>query len=111
MSTILGTLTPEEYWEWRTTIAEWHKAKQDLMSRQLRLGMMEKDVEIARLKIALNKRDIQDFEGTVTPFKEEYEKTKVRLEKRLGCTLDGCVINDSFEVIKLEDSNESKSGD
>jgi len=101
-------LTPVEYWEWRTTIAEWNKGKEELKNRLLLQTSMEKDIEIARLKTALFKHDTENFKAEVGLLEKEYKSFKVKLEERLEASLDGCVINNNFEVIKLEDSNNKK---
>lgn len=100
---ILGTLTPAEYWEWRTSVTELQKADFELKYKQCLLAMMEKDADIARLRMAIYKQELVSFTDKVSSVKSDYDSYKKKLEDKLGYSLNNCVIDDvTFEVKKIE---------
>lgn len=104
MDTVIGKLKPEQYWEWRTTISEMECAKHKNVSNELRWEMMLKDIEISKLKTAIYKNTVEASRGMYDKAKEEYEAMKTKIEKDLGISLSGAVIDDTtFEVKKLEE--------
>lgn len=100
---ILGTLSPADYWEWRTSVTELEKADYELKYRQCLLAMMEKDVELSRLRMGIYKQEIESFKDKVSSIKKDYEVFKKKLEDKSGYSLNNCVIDDvTFEVKKLD---------
>lgn len=97
----IGKLKADEYWEWRTSVAEWKKGEEELKNRQLLQALMEKDLEINRLRIQLFKTQSEDHKGKVSQLKQEYEDTKARLEKKHKVSLNDCIIGEDFTISKL----------
>lgn len=98
-------LKPELYWEWRCTISEMDKAKKEFDIHFLKHEMMIKDIEIARLKTALYKANLNMYEEASNLAKKEYDSMKKRIEEEIGMSLNDTVIDDfSFEVKKLNKS-------
>lgn len=95
-------LKASQYWEWRTSIVEMEMADKNLKFAQLQHECMLKDLEIARLRAAIFKTTTQTLEDKKNLAKEEYEKYKTKLEASLGMSLSNCVINENFEVNKLD---------
>jgi len=94
-------LTPEEYWEWRTTIAEMQCAEEKIKSAKLEAQLLQKNAEIgfvkAQLFMASNVRSANDSHNES---KNEYVKFKSSIEQRLGVDLSGKIISDvNFEVL------------
>lgn len=96
-------LTPEEYWEWRTTIAEMGEAKSDLNIANLKLAMQAKDIEIAQLKLHAFKQVVRAAQDKKNTYDSEYKRFKGKIEERLGISLDNKVIDDvTFEVKEID---------
>lgn len=101
-------LKPEQYWEWRFLINEMYVAEEKLKIGQLQLEMMNKDLEICRLRASLFKNSLQSLDDKKGLTKKDYLEYKERLENELGVSLNNKVIDDiSFEVRELE--NEQRS--
>lgn len=102
-------LTKAEYWEWRTSITEWKCAEVALENSKLKSALMEKDAEIARLKIGLFSHTLEPLKDKVNMLKEEYLSYKKKLEDRLGMSLNGCVIDEvTYEIRVLEEDSNKK---
>lgn len=96
----LPRLTPEQYWEWRTTIAELDIAKKALEIANLQLSATAKDIEILSVKAQVFKSDvISSKKREVSDAELEYLNTKKRIEGLLGISLNGKLIDAAtFEV-------------
>jgi len=93
-------LTAAEYWEWRTTISEMHRAEEKLNNALLGHKVMQKEAEILAVRSQLYQRNIVDgAREKVEEAKSEYNRFKEQLEKALGTTLSGKLIDDiTFEI-------------
>ena len=101
----LPRLKPEQYWEWRTTIAEMQLAERDFRIGNMQAENMTKDLEILRLKLSLFKNNLDVLSSKRDAAKKEYDDMKKKLEGQLKISLSGCVIDDiTFEVKRLEDA-------
>lgn len=98
-------LSPEQYWRWRTTIAEMDHGNANYESGQLRYGHMLKDLEISRLSAVIYKQgQLQTLEEKRNLLKKEYENEKKKIEDELGVSLNNCVIDDiDFSVKSLDE--------
>ena len=98
-------LSPAEYWEWRTTIAELDVARHNLMKAELEFKLMQQEAEILNVRQQLFVRTrLQGAKDKYREFQNEYERYKLELEKTLGESLSGKVIDDvTFEVKPLPD--------
>lgn len=96
-------LKPEEYWEWRTTIAEMDLAHEKLAKAHDQVIIAEKDLEIRQLKIKLYKlNELSNLKTSHENYKNEYELMKKKIEERIGISLNNKVISDeTFEVKEL----------
>jgi hypothetical protein len=96
-------LTPVQYWEWRTTIAEMNEAKAKLELNEARLKIMGKQVELEQAKAQLfGHTQLRVAKEAHEEARSEYFRFKKTLEESLGVSLDGKVIDDlSFEVKSL----------
>jgi hypothetical protein len=98
-------LSPAEYWEWRTTISDMDLAKFRLAKTELEYKLLLKDSElmVARQQLFLKTRMDAARDG-VTNAKAEYDRFKGDLEKSLGQSLSGKIIDDvTFEIKDLPD--------
>lgn len=105
---IIPKLTPAEYWEWRTSISEMSCAKESKVVTELKWELMNRDLEIARLKSAMFRATVEGARGRADIAKQEYENMKKRLEDRLGISLNGKSIDDiTYEIRDLEEEVKS----
>lgn len=93
-------LTPEQYWEWRTTIAELEAAKKSHEVMQLQLASAKKDIEILTLKSQVfSQTQLKNYENAVKDAEKEYDAMKYRLEALLSISLNDKLIDaHTFEV-------------
>lgn len=103
--TIIGRLSPRDYWEWRTTLTEveLEKAKHSLVEQ--RFLAMQKDIEMAQVKRQLFFSSVlQQQKEDLGRVEKGAEDWRIALEARIGISLKGCIIDDvTFEVKQLED--------
>jgi hypothetical protein len=100
----MNTLQAGSYWKWRNKIEEMKHAETKIKAAQLMNSLMEKDVEILKLRAAIYKQTIKSHEDSHADLKKQYEEIKLELETEIGGSLNNCVIDDhTFEVKKLED--------
>lgn len=93
----------KNYWKWRHKIEEMQHAETKIHNSQIVFSLMEKDIEIQKLKAQIYRNVIKANEESHTAKKKEYEDIKLELEKELGRSLNGCSINDeTLEVIQLD---------
>lgn len=109
---IRNSLTPEEYWEWRTTIAEMVSAQNEYLKTKLELVIMEKDAELLRARaqvFALSK--VEKAKTKFDSGREEYSRFKTSLEEKIGQSLNDKIINDvNFEISEAPKQNIPKEG-
>lgn len=87
-------LTKEQYWEWRTTIAELELSKKALEIANLHLNAAKKEIEVLNLKTQLFALgSIKTAEKEAKEAQDEYETTKNRLESILGVSFNGKIID------------------
>lgn len=88
------SLTPEQYWEWRSTIAELEIAKKAHDIANLQVASAKKDNEILALKAQVfSLTSLKTAEKAVREAQEDYTNTKNRLEGLLGISLNGKIID------------------
>lgn len=97
---IRKNLTPEEYWEWRTGVAELQLADSRVKHCQSDMKCLEHEALIVQLKsrlyAATNFRSARDG---MSEAKNEYAKFKKVLEERTGISLENKVIDGvNFEI-------------
>lgn len=98
-------LTPAEYWEWRTTIAEIRIMEARCKCSELEFKLLCKEAEILSVRTQLYKRtQIEAAKEKLDAATAEYVRIKEALEVRLGTSLNGKVIDEvTFEVKVLPD--------
>lgn len=97
-------LTKEQYWKWMHKIEQMKHAETAYRAASLQFGMLEKDLEIQKLRMSLFKNQVQSKKDEIDLKKAEYELIKQELETDLGISLNNTVIDEvSLEVKKLED--------
>ena len=113
MAQLKTSLSPGEYWEWRTTIQELETQKQKFLNAELQFKLMQKESEIHAIKQQLFQRTRMDAAKTaLQEAHSEYERFKGVLEKSLGQSLNNKVIDDiTFEVREVPDENNNPVGD
>ena len=96
-------LTAEQYWNWMTSIEKMGHEQTKLQLKQTTAALMQKDLEVAQLKQHIFKEQIRQQEVRLADAKREYEELKAHIEASLGFSLNGCSINDLYEVVRLEE--------
>ena len=95
-------LSPGQYWEWRCTIEEMQHAKTRLEQKKMIQTLMEKEIEIQKLRSMVYKDQVKAEEEKHKSSVAEYEKFKAQLEKDLGRSLNNTSIDDiTYEVHDL----------
>jgi len=95
-------LTPEQYWKWKNSVEEMNHCETKLKNSRLMHALMEKDIELQKLKAELYKSQIRAMEQKHIESKKYYEEIKSDLEKSLNMSLNDCVIDDyDFSIKKL----------
>ena len=102
---VLGKLSGRDYWEWRTTFTEVEVETCKKTIVDLKLQLLQKDLELSQLRIHVYKlTTLKAAEDGLHFTKSEADKWISTLEGRLGFKLKGCIIDDvTFEVKRLED--------
>lgn len=96
---LLGRMTAEQYWEWRTTACELRCAsiEKDLAKAQTQL--LFRDADIAKLKASIHARSVVlNAEAKHQAAKEEYDRFRKSLEGNLGFSIDGKIVDEAFAV-------------
>ena len=97
------SLTPAQYWEWRTTIEEMNHLETKFKMSQLYATSLEKELEIQRLKANLYKEIVKQHQTNWESGKKEYERFKEVLEKEHNISLNNKIIDDvTFEIKDLD---------
>lgn len=100
----LGKMKAADYWHWRFLIAEMQHAETKVKVTTQQYALMEKEVELAKMRATLFRDVINTQTSHSKDAKAAYDEYKLELEKKLGYSLSGCVIDDvTFEVSKLEE--------
>lgn len=103
MEKIVGKLTKEQLYRWKSSMYEYLVKEKEFESESRALGMMERDCEIARLKCALFKAQVQGKKETASSYKVRYEACLEELNQETGFKLKDNVIDEvSLEVRELE---------
>lgn len=103
-------LNKEEYFEWRTTIAEMQVEEAKLREYQLQLQNLDMQADIQKLRAQIYRVTIvKNAQETAVAAKAEYRKYKSELEARLGISLSGKTIHDvTYEILDLSDEKETQ---
>ena len=95
-------LSPGQYWEWRCTIEEMQHAKTRLEQKRMIQTLMEKEIEIQKLRSMVYKEQVKIEEDKHKTAVAEYDKFKAQLEQSLGRSLNNTAIDDiTYEVKDL----------
>lgn len=99
----LPRLTPAEYWEWRTTIAEMETAKANHRCVEMEVKLLSKEAEILAVRTQLHRSaKLEGARKQSVDMQAEYARIKEALEGRLGVSLSGKVIDEiTYEVKEL----------
>jgi len=99
----IAKLTPAQYWEWRTTVAELNNAK-------LNVELGQHKHQIAVMNAVLAKRELQDIILKKIEIKKEYDRYTQELEKKLGTKFANKIIDPVTYEILEEPQKEIKNG-
>jgi hypothetical protein len=95
-------LSKEQFLAMKASVTAMRLADERLQSGYLKLELMNRDLEIARLKAALFKHSLSGLDGQKQLAKEEYEALKKSVGEAIGVDLEGKVIDEiTYEVRSL----------
>lgn len=102
MDKVIGQLSPEQFWKWQSYLFDVQKKELEYQSEQRYLGMLEKDLEIARLKAMIFKNSLDAKKAQVNSCKEKYAEVISAIEEAAGFKISGNIVDDvTFEVKEL----------
>lgn len=105
---VVARLTPEQYWEWRTTTCELQLAEKELHLATSQSALLAKELETAQLRLSLHRHTaVVKASGKKEEMEAEYQRFRAELEKKIGTSLSNKVIDETFAVKEL-DAVESK---
>lgn len=108
MERVVGALTPAQYWEWRESIEEMFHAKTKAELSACKLSLMEKDIEISKLRSIIYKETVKAHGKLREDSAKRYEMLRARLEGELGYSLADKVIDELTFEVKEEPKTDSK---
>ena len=91
-----------QYWKWRLTIEEMQHAATLRDLKQLECKYKELELERGKLELLALREKYQEQVSAVDLAKGEYNSVKSQIEQELGCSLNGCIIDDvTWEVKQI----------
>lgn len=100
MDEILGTMTKEQMYRWKASMYEYLWKEKEYECEAKHFGLLEKDLEIARLRSVLFKSQVQAKKDTAAEFKRRYDEVLDQLKEELGFDIKGKVIDDITLEVK-----------
>lgn len=101
-------LTEGEYWQWRCSIEEVKLSKVNEKRVLLQQELMQQEIEIKKLKLALFKDVINASKRSKEHVKKEYDDFVQQLEKKLNIDMRNCTIDElTFEVRSLSEEDDN----
>lgn len=96
-------LSPERYWEWRTTIEELKSAQLNLQRVNLEKDNKSLIIQTKKLEMALFGKTVEKAKSEVEAAKAEYDRFKALIEDETGTDLNNKIIDDvTFEIRKID---------
>lgn len=100
---ILGKMKKHQYWEWRFKLADMQLREKEYLAEFRNFQLMEKDLELARLRMLSFKSGLSDVKAKADLAKKEYEELLASLEKEIGASIKGNAVDEvTFEIKQLE---------
>lgn len=101
---VLARMSPEQYWEWRTTIEEMDNAKNKQMIAELLFTNKQLEIDVLQAGLQQFRRDIADKAGIVKQRESDYDKIKADLGKNLGIDMENTLVDPyTYDVKQLPD--------
>lgn len=100
-------LTAAQYWEWRNSITTLWLKQKELAIADYKLSLLLKDIQLLDLTAKLHKASVVKIANDeLGQAQSDYNIIKERLEKYLGQSLNGKVIDDiTYEIKALEEKD------
>lgn len=107
---ILGKLSKEQYWEWKYLVADSFLANEKIKAKSAHYSLLEKDLEIQKLRCEMYKSVIRAEQDKLQLVKENLETFYNRVEKENGFNMRNSVIDEYSLEVKIlpEDIKNSK---
>lgn len=98
---VIGKFTQLQYYKWKNKILEMFNADHTHKLAEKHFSLLEKDLEIQRLRMLLFKLEISNKASVVETIKKEYNTLREEMEQELGFSLKDTIIDEiSLEVKK-----------
>jgi len=98
----VAKLTAAQYWEWRTTISDLSQSKLEMELQQSKVLINRLHITIAQFRVRDMEADFKLKANKYRNCKKEYNTFITGLEKQLGCTVKGKIIDPIDFTIKNE---------
>lgn len=96
-------LTETQYLKWKISIQQMWLEESKLKETTLKSSLMEKEIEVLRLKHNLYRETIRAQQDKVKDSKVHYNDLKQEIEKELDISLNDCVIDEvTYEITELK---------
>lgn len=106
----IGDITAAEYWEWRCACAEKNVAKHKHENNSLMHKLMTLEVENKKLTSKIFSYSvIENSKGEMKIADNDLQDTRKKLSTSLGHPIEGCIINEAFQVLKPEGDTEVRN--
>lgn len=97
----IGDISQALYWEWRCSVSEKNLAKQKhenalLMHRLLSLQIEKQKSDLKVYQFST----MADSQKELDHAESEFSSTKKKMADLLGQPIEGCIINEAFQVLK-----------
>lgn len=99
---VRNKLKESEYWEWRVTLEEKDHAQTKLELASKKYAIMEKDIEILKLKALIYKQTVKSHKDVLDAREKEAVSFKLKLEDNLGQSLSNKTIKEDFSIAEID---------
>lgn len=97
----LCDIPSEQYWEWRTSLSEYELARERHQHAITLSRLMALEIEKKKADLKLyNHGPLSRAKDEAEKLKLERTKTKEKIEKALGHSLEGAIINEALQLIE-----------
>lgn len=102
MFEVLGKFSKKQYLEWKNRILTMQLAEVKAQVVIKTTAILEKDIEIQKLKLNLQRNAIQLQNNEYNMAKDDYQAYRIVLEKELGFSLADTTVDEiSLEIKKI----------
>ena len=98
----IGQLTEKQYFAWKNKLLELQVVEKNAKIVDLQFALMEKDIEVAKLKSLIFKENVRNRHSDVQTQKREYTEFKQELSKEVDFSLENVIIDEITYEVKID---------